>query len=534
MPTSSEYQKVSCPSCGAPLPEGGPFVRCPYCGSVIEHAQSAQEGAAGQAQVDASRAAAEAVEQAMRTAQRAVPRARTAAGCVLSVTILVLIAAAAGVFMMARKEGPISIPHLVPLNRQVENGPILLPSPEEGPEDLLVFNYDSSNSAYLLSLVDGTQHTLTWDSPPLDSGANQIQPVAGGGFVFLVNGTTLMALNRSDGSQAWETTLSDSVISICQGCIRLANSYVVVLSQDGTLQGYEAQTGRAAWSERLNETPRNLWLADGKIAVLDKENPDEWDSVALQLRDPATGKVVRSINIKCTLGNGTEVPPTYDPNVLLSSDGKSAYFFYGLLPGCGQRWDLTTGQVVWEFAAEDTYFDRFNAPLFMEGGTIYGGYDGVLLAVDTAEGKMNTLLDEQDYDLLPLGVSENIVIVQAQRTRGSSRYELWGVDKTSGVKRWQMIMEESPIDSPGGWAEDAFAAHVTPRGLVVVHVLQEQNLYLLQTVDPQTGTIGDQASSQLSGSYWNGTTWSDQRVWLAAGSLYAVNLETGQIEYTWP
>ncbi|MFN3742559.1 MAG: hypothetical protein ACK4VW_07820, partial [Anaerolineales bacterium] len=51
------------------------------------------------------------------------------------------------------------------------------------------------------------------------------------------------------------------------------------------------------------------------------------------------------------------------------------------------------------------------------------------------------LIDDPNYELAPVAESGGTLIVLAERTRGSTRYELWGVAVSTGERRWQRLFE---------------------------------------------------------------------------------------------
>jgi outer membrane protein assembly factor BamB len=525
MSKAEDLHPVNCPSCGAPIEVTGPQARCPFCGTLVE--RSAPEAAApGTVVIEVP---------AMPSSL-----ARRRSGCAGTLAVLgaVVLLAAVGlvVFFLAQNETPGGV--LVPLSRSVQGTPVPVPADRPGPADLLVYTYDSTDKQNMLSFLDGASHTLRWDSPRLGNSAFQGRPVLGPGLVYLTDGTRLLALNRSDGQLAWQATLADSVQpTLCPDCLRLVGNSLVVLCQDGTLQSFDARTGQALWSKRLNETPRDLWVVGGQVAVLDEEQGSQ-PNVSLYFWNPATGELVRKITPGCPSHFGIEgLFSVYQGSVLVSSSGDALYCFYNLSPGCAQRWNPATGEQVWLTVGENEYFDRFTTPPMLIEDMIYASYDHYVLAVDPATGELRRLTDEEDYELTVLGGQEGVLVVSARRTRGSERYELWGLDAATGQRKWQYLFEdEDPIEAPGAWAGNAYAWQLSSRGLVLLHMFKEPRRLVLETLDPQTGQSGGQTNIDLGEdrSSWNSVVWSGDTAWVTTTKLHAVDLVSGKLLYTWP
>jgi hypothetical protein len=216
--------------------------------------------------------------------------------------------------------------------------------------------------------------------------------------------------------------------------------------------------------------------------------------------------------------------------------GNTLYMLFDLLPGCVQRWNLETGQLDWELLAEDHYFDRFDAPLLLSGDRIYGSYSGRVFAIDIEAGTLDLLVDEQDYELAVQGEQDGILVALARRQRGSTRYELWGIDADSGHVPWKYIpQDEEPIEEAGGWAADeAFAWHLTRDGLAVLHVLAEPPTLIVSTLDIKTGEETILGTASLDDDYWAGLAWSDTTAWLTIRKVYVIDLVSGKVISTWP
>ncbi len=529
-----EVKKVNCPACGGPIDLRGAQARCPFCGTVVVSSEPEPPPTPGPVVIE------------IPNVPSSLARRKTGCAGTLAVAGAVVLLAAVGlvVFFLTQNESPGTL--LSPLRRSVQGTPVVVPADRTGPADLLLCTYDygSSDPQRYLTYLDGLDHTLRWDSPALGNSAFLNQPVVGPTLVYLTDDSRLLALSRSDGQPAWQATLSDKIEHICQDCLLLAGKHLVVLTADGVLQGFDSASGQALWSRRLATTPRNLWLLAGEVAVLDEP---AGGPVALYLYDPASGEPVRTITPRCTRpgGRDLELFSIYSANVLAGPAGDTVYFFFDLTPGCAQRWDAASGTLVWQVVAEEHHFDRFEGTLFLADGTIYGGYrgylqgraGGIVLAVDAADGTVRVLAWAEDYDLTPLARHEGTVIVSAKRTRGSERYELWGLDAVTGERKWEKVFQdEEPIEAPGSWAGNAYSWRLTPRALVLLHMLEEPSRLVLETLDPRTGQSAGLTDIDLGDDSWNwdGVVWTDDTAWVVASKLHAVDLLSGKLLYTWP
>jgi outer membrane protein assembly factor BamB len=519
---TDKVHSINCPTCGGPIPPfTGSQTRCPFCGTAVERPEEEKP----------------VFRPAVPVTTPARPTTRSR-GCVSPLVIglaILLLAGGVALFLFLPSKGT-APDFIVSMSRSVQDSAIPVPADRQGPSDLLLSTYDSSSSEHYLTYIDGANATLKWDSPPVSTDVYAGGIVVRNQRVYLVDGATLLALEQSDGKVVWQSNLSDSVAIYCEDCLQVVGGYVIALSQDGVLQAFEAESGRPAWSERLNETPRNMWAVNETVAVIDYETPNDSGSIALQLRDPATGKVVQRFPGVCQNGFREARMSIYGPNIVLDPADNALIMLFDLLPGCVERWNLATGQVDWQLLAEDHYFDRFNAPLVLSGNRIYASYSGRVIVVDIEQGELDILADEEDYELAVQGEQGGIVIVLARRQRGSTRYELWGIDADSGHVPWKYIpQDEEPIEEAGGWAADkGFAWHLTRDGLAVLHMNAEPPTLVVGTLDLKSGQETVLGTAGLDDDYWDGLAWSDTTAWLTIRKVYVIDLEAGKVIGNWP
>ena len=354
---------------------------------------------------------------------------------------------------------------------------------------------------------------------------------------YYVTGTSLLALNRVDGSTAWQTPLSDLVTYSCQNCLQIVRDHVVVLTTDYVLQGIDAAGGELLWSVRLNDaaTARDGFLTvDEQIVLLDRIAADSYIKT-IHVFDPASGNLVRQVAPVCPnaddqadLEEAVIVPPTspYGGRAILLNDcGFDSY---------AQSWNLITGQMLWQQALPEDAGASVNATLLGEERLYLDTYAG-LWAVSMADGQVQMLGKEidPDYDWLPIDEREGLIFAWARRTRGSSRYELWALD-ASGKRIWQ---HEMPGDSLLGVDPGSpdWTYRFTPRGLLLIQILDDPEQVLLEVIEPQTGQLTDRTSIEVENASLDGVAWRGYCGYLTIdGDLYELDLETSTLTATWP
>ena len=134
--------------------------------------------------------------------------------------------------------------------------------------------------------------------------------------------------------------------------------------------------------------------------------------------------------------------------------------------------------------------------------------------------------------------------MRARRTRGTEKFELWGVNAASGESAWQMDMQgASPIDPPNEMSglvdnnDFGWTWKLAPTGLVVITFRGEPNQLTLETFNPADGTsLGKQTVplKTISGDFYSIPAvigWQGNLLYLDIESnIYSLDVSTGHLK----
>lgn len=138
------------------------------------------------------------------------------------------------------------------------------------------------------------------------------------------------------------------------------------------------------------------------------------------------------------------------------------------------------------------------------------------------------------YTLTPLGVGDGTLAVLALRSRGSARFELWALDAASGDRLWERVLQaHDPFE--GGTDTGEFAAAVVGDALAVLEA-RRAGRAALRADRPARRPGRTQAALGVENpdDDIRGAVWGRERLGLAAGGLYTVDLKTGNLLARWP
>jgi outer membrane protein assembly factor BamB/ribosomal protein L7/L12 len=456
-------------------------------------------------------------------------------GCSITMAIILLVGGILA-FALLQPGGPFT-PHYYPGDKAA-----LIPSGTNASPDIAVWFYNSNADNRFIGLVGTEAGKLNWKAAPLAGDGYVDALAASPDLVYAASGTDLLAYHKSDGSLAWQAQMPDK-LNYGDSTLLITDGRVITNNVDQSIQAYDAETGSLVWSRQMAAYDRALRLMGNSLVVVDYPNSDY--NYGLVFLDPATGEQQNVLTPTCTHNDysynalGTNSDLAYDPagNVLyLVSDASYA---------CLERIDLVSGQVVWQTTRDESFsFASDGFQSLMTDSTLYFSNGNDILAVNKSTGEMKVLLTNPDYDLLPLAVADDKLIVRARRTRGTERFELWGVEAASGSQAWQMDLQgAAPIDPPDemvglvddtdwGWTWKLF-----PGGLVVVKFQGKPNRLVLETFNPADGTSqGKQtlALNKVSGDFYSIPTvigWQGSVAYLSLESnIYALDVATGKMK----
>lgn len=529
-------QTLTCPSCGAPL-KAAPLetrVQCQYCHATIELPNDNQPPiiiTAPPASIDLS--------QIPRFTPA--PRHKLAIAGWLTVSIvLFFVGILAAVLLLILPTSRSSTPTGPVIRALVDMQ--LVPAATGTGSDLLGIGYESDDSHRLVYLDFSQPEPVRWHSGDLGSDAYAVNAVVNGDTIYTVYQTRLFALRRSDGTKLWETSLSDKLSAGCDTCLQADASQVYAITQLGTVHAFNGSTGQQVWSTTLNREPNTMFLLSTGLAVLDDVNSQG----AILLLDLLTGEQKYQIAPTCPNKIFADDPQTLgitSRNIWVDPDLRSLYLAYGFFePNCLEKWDTASGTRQWQTEMPEDIL-RSDLLTAIDGGILLLAptMSGDLWAANPADGAARQLLSQQDYYLRPLFTREGVVVVEAKRVKGSTRYEIWGLDSQSGKRLWQVIPRAvdsfndsatSIMDSDG-----AFSAHPVDAGLGLLQAVDDPATITLDLIDIHTGVSLKQTSlapPESSIFSLDIIGWHGNLVWFEAEDIFAVDVSSGATVVQWP
>jgi outer membrane protein assembly factor BamB len=544
--SDSQYRKVACPSCGAPLvirPGDGRIIHCQFCGATIQAPEPpppvTPPAPAGSQPSVLTLPLDFPAQDAGSTGKIALPiGCLVGAGIALAIGILLYLgfSPSAPETILRR---PLSVTGAVPL----------LAGDPQVALDFIVTAFDVDADKYLFARVSAKDHKALWRGTTFDSISDFQGLTAVGDAFYSTKGTTLLAFNALDGSQRWSATLSDK-LGYCAECLSVAGTRVIVLTQDYTFQVFDAATGDLVWQRRMAEYTRSFQLWNDSLLVVDKVD----DSYSLLFLDIASGNIRQQITPSCkTLDGyssedlGTTSTFLVAPDSAGPAAGGALYLVYGWPESCVERRDLATGKLIWQQVSADGFSPGGDVYPVLTEDSLFLGFENTLLAAKTADGTFRTVLQAQDNSLVPLALINGTLIARAKTTRGSTRFSLWGLDPANGEKLWEHTLGKSgpmdPPDSVSGLVDDdqsAFTWRSLDGRFTILDFQANPNQLELQFLNTKDGNpgIGEKVAINVTGDFYfvpKVLGWEDPIVWLyVESSVLGVDIQSGKITYSYP
>ncbi len=464
---------------------------------------------------------------------RTAPASGSRLGGVIAAFIFIVISGIVGLALL-QPGGPFT-PRLI-----AGNPSMTVPGGQDSAPDVVSLFHNLDEESRLLGRISRTDSKLTWKTDALPGDGYVDALASDNERVYAVIETNLLAFNIADGSPLWQVNLPDNLDSGKDNLL-IQDGRVIVMTMDRSLQAYEATTGRPVWSRPILSYARDLRIIGGQLAILDYIA--DGHDLNIFLLDPVDGSEERVIFPECTSENSWEEYLNDDSGIIYDN-ANGLYLFFGSSFGCIQHYDLASGQLLWETQSEDSFNTSFHGFGYLQtSDSIYFGNDERLSVLDKQSGSLKLLIQDDAYAFAPLAISGDTLLTLARRTKGSERFELWGLDSASGAQTWEWIPENaSPIDPPYEMSglvskdESGWTWQLTPNGLLLIQFQAEPTQLVLTTYDPDNGAILAEKTVSLKGASGDFYSipkiiaWRNGEVYFQLeGTIYALDFVNGQI-----
>jgi outer membrane protein assembly factor BamB len=368
--------------------------------------------------------------------------------------------------------------------------------------------------------------------------------VAGPELLYVTVDSRVVAFNRRSGAEAFAIDLVDVVqTTICADCIQLLGAdrnTLVTLSADGTLAGWNATDGTARWSVRLTEATRQILDIGGNPGVID-QLPGEDPKVFVY--DAATGAMVATMAPSCPdatfgglqpLGISDYLQPVGDGGFVWAPDHP--------LAGCVQRWDAGGTQPTWTtLRPEGGTNIPYDPENFVVGdGRVAVVQDDTVLTYDLATGAESRFV-VAETDMLPVGMAQGVIVLQAESTRGTTRTSLLAIDLVAGNTKWTFEPEGDPYEEFDMLfvTEPGWTASIVGDAVAVVQYRDEPSSLVYQQIPLGSGTATTPAVTPLGSDTFADRPsffgFSGDTFVLAIGhEVRVVDARTGEVQATAP
>lgn len=362
--------------------------------------------------------------------------------------------------------------------------------------------------------------------------------------VYLIVKNKLMALKQTDGSLSWETSLQDEPAFDKKHAFSVFGDKLLVLTKDGSLQGFSTRDGRPVWTVRFSETPNRLYVLATSVVVIDKDK----DKKVLKQIDPMQGNVLA---IDRPLG-----PPTkpfgflegveYLKDMIAVPEENALYLAFGhYKPFNVQKWDLTTHKATWQstlWQTEGLWYD-----LGETGGMVTTEQSLVFVAgktivvVDRKTGEVhsfqNFVDDMKDYNISLSQAQANILVIHAVRKKGTDRQEIWGIDVNTGKRLWQHIFDAlKPSAHTSLLHDNDWVTEATPHHLHMFAFYPADKSIDYNRFDLKTGSslAHKMLKTPELDSFSQVLQLNEEGLWLITGKgLYKISLESSETDFSW-
>jgi outer membrane protein assembly factor BamB len=417
---------------------------------------------------------------------------------------------------------------------RLATAPVILGGSESAATRMVIAAYQQDGS--LLLGFDPVKRAETWRSPLLSEQYYETGISADAARVYVADGATLMALDRNNGQMLWQTSLANNIQTGCaevHPCLQRVGDQVVALARDGTVQGFAGSTGAPVWSRRLNSQPRQFLVNNDQVILVDN---DANNRAVVLILNGANGDLVHELQPSCTFPNLTMRPHSSDQ--FLVTPDRSALLVVGSgTYACAWRYNLSDGALTWSYTPPGVNgplpFTWSMSSLAVADPTLYfvkdDGDTVQIFALDShiEASTPQPLYSVAGYELTVLYPLGDLLLVSATPDYARDEVELWAIDRANGDRRWQRKLETTH-------SFDEWVTRPTDQGIFLMVCSWNEDDCRFEVLDFATGTSKGQVREQV-GTPFSGAAWLGNQGFLTLdGTLYAIDLRSAAIEYTWP
>ncbi len=429
---------------------------------------------------------------------------------------------------------------------------VALAAAGDAPVDVMLIaraeSVDQRTRRIRLIALDAATSELRWAAGDLSRAGADSPVLSTAERVFLIDGQTLRAFERSDGAEAWSLPLDAGLLSCSlRTCYQLAGDVIVIVTSDNVVNGIDVSTGQPRWRIELQAAPAAVFDLGPVLAVYDEAQPGQG---MYRLIDAATGDV-RDFTPTCSERGVPLRATARTPLTRASAD--VFYTFLGREALCVQSYDVATLDLNWSTVIADEAGEGFSyrgqvgaGALFLPSTTGAG-----LLRLDAETGVSSRLGQSAGRLLLPLTVREGHVLARDTGAQAAVDEALVYLDAATGEERWRYVFDgRAPLESPyarsgslspgdalWAWRSDAAGPVV-----FTIAAIEAQGLELqAEQVDWATGEVVATTRAMLSAPGGEPlaprlVVWREREAWWLFDSQYLVRhgVDAGVAADIWP
>lgn len=431
---------------------------------------------------------------------------------------------------------PLTLPNLMLSPKlRLATGPIILRGSDNAATQMVMAAYQENGS--LLIAFDPVKRVETWRSQLFSPKYYEMGVDGDATRLYVADGATLMALDRSNGKTLWQTSLANNIQTACSEtapCLQRVGEQVVTLARDGTVQGFAGSTGALLWSRHLNSQPRQFLVNNDQVLLIDNDTSNR--AIVLVLNG-GNGDLIHEFRPSCTFSNGIEIRSHSSDRFMIAPDGSALLVIGSGTYACVWRYNLSDGALVWNYRVPDVFnvmpHNWMSSSLALADPFVYfvkdDGDVAHIYVIDTLSqgAEPQSIFSINKYSLSVLYTVGDLLLVSAEPDYASEEVELWAIDRSTGERRWQRRLETTH-------SFDDWVTHPTDQGIFLAVCSWSEADCRFEVLDLATGASAGQTREPIR-TPLSGAAWVGNRGYLTIdGKLYAFDLHTANIIYTWP
>jgi outer membrane protein assembly factor BamB len=403
---------------------------------------------------------------------------------------------------------------------------------------------DIAHYQVFMTLKSPNDNQINWENSLPQSKINTVNPikvVSDYRNLLIMDGHLLKSIEQATGKLLWQKQLSDRINPLCESCLQISlNNLAIALTEDQVLYVFEMSSGVTRWQMRLKNPlsrGQGFTIEQDFLIILDQILGNGQNKFVFSHYNLKDGQLLKQLPIADL--NPEDYFLWEKGELICLQNSPKTTFMKVFNPGTGKiNWQTALPE---NFKVKNTDFNKYSYTSEWLSADIQYFYlniyasanENYIFKINRDTGQVSPLLQTDDYEFRIINSDANYLIINAIRTRGSLKSEIWVLEKKSGKIKVKHSLKSNHIYKKQS-NRIMWDARIRQNKLLVLEFNDNNGNFHLAYVDLLDGNLFNERNFTLKPDFWTGITWTSKQAFLSIRNVYKLDLEKGVMMVEYP